>query len=51
MAPVKVDPDKVHEFKTAEAFYKWLGKHHDTEDEVWIKMHKVGSGLPSINAK
>jgi uncharacterized protein YdeI (YjbR/CyaY-like superfamily) len=48
MAPVKVDPKKVHEFKTAEAFYKWLGKHHDRQDEVWIKIHKVGSGLKSI---
>lgn len=51
MAPVKVDPDKVHEFKDAESFYRWLGAHHDTADEVWIKMHKVGSGLASITAK
>jgi uncharacterized protein YdeI (YjbR/CyaY-like superfamily) len=51
MAPVTVDPDKVKEFKTADAFYKWLGKHHDREDEVWIKIHKVGSGLPSITPK
>jgi uncharacterized protein YdeI (YjbR/CyaY-like superfamily) len=51
MATVRVDPDKVREFKDAESFYHWLGKHHDTADEVWIKMHKVGSGLPSITAK
>jgi uncharacterized protein YdeI (YjbR/CyaY-like superfamily) len=51
MAPVKVDPEKVHEFKDAEAFYKWLGKHHDKADELWIKIHKVGSGLPSITPK
>jgi len=51
MAPVKVDPDKVHEFRDAESFYRWLGAHHDKADEVWIKMHKVGSGLPSITAK
>ena len=51
MAPVKVDPDKVREFKDAESFYKWLGKHHDKEDEVWIKIHKVGSGLKSITPK
>jgi uncharacterized protein YdeI (YjbR/CyaY-like superfamily) len=51
MAPVKVDPDKVHEFKDADAFYRWLGKHHDKEDEVWIKIHKVGSGLKSITPK
>ena len=51
MAPVKVDPDKVREFKDAESFYKWLGKHHDKEDEVWIKIHKVDSGLKSITPK
>ena len=51
MAPVTVDPKKVHEFKTADAFYKWLGKHHDCESEVWIRIHKVGSGLKSITPK
>ena len=49
MAPFKVDPAKVHEFEDADAFYKWLGRHHDKEDEVWIKIHKVGSGLKSIS--
>ena len=48
MSPVNVDPKKVHEFKTADTFYRWLSKHHDQEDEVWIKIHKVGSGLESI---
>lgn len=48
MAPVVVDPTKVKEFKTFQAFYDWLEKHHDSAGEVWIKMHKVGSGLPSI---
>ena len=48
MGAVTVDPKKVHEFKTADAFYKWLSKHHDKEDEVWITIHKVGSGLKSI---
>lgn len=51
MAPVVVDPKRVHEFKDADAFYAWLSKHHDSEPEVWIKIHKVGSGLPSITAK
>ena len=48
MGPVTPDPKKVQEFKTANAFYTWLSKHHDKEDEVWIKIHKVGSGLKSI---
>ena len=51
MAPVYVDPDKVLEFKDEQTFYDWLSKHHDTWDEVWIKIHKVGSGLSSITPK
>jgi uncharacterized protein YdeI (YjbR/CyaY-like superfamily) len=41
----------VREFKTAASFYTWLGKNHDKADEVWIKVHKVGSGLKSITPK
>jgi uncharacterized protein YdeI (YjbR/CyaY-like superfamily) len=48
---VKVDPTKIREFKTLDDFYNWLSKHHDKEREVWIKIHKVGSGLQSITAK
>ena len=51
MAPVKVDPAKVREFKDAARFYKWLARHHDKDDEVWIKIHKVDSGLKSITPK
>ncbi|MGM4917736.1 YdeI/OmpD-associated family protein [Tardiphaga sp. 813_E8_N1_3] len=51
MAPVKVDPANVREFKTADAFYKWLGKNHDKAGEVWIKVHKLKSGLASITPK
>ena len=43
-----VDPTRVHEFKDPDAFYRWLARHHDKEPEVWIKIHKVASGLPSI---
>jgi uncharacterized protein YdeI (YjbR/CyaY-like superfamily) len=48
MAPVTVKPSKVKTFKDAGAFYVWLAKHHASEDEVWIKIHKVSSGLKSI---
>jgi uncharacterized protein YdeI (YjbR/CyaY-like superfamily) len=51
MAPVKINPAKIREFKDAESFYKWLGKHHDKEDEIWIKIHKVDSGSKSITPK
>jgi uncharacterized protein YdeI (YjbR/CyaY-like superfamily) len=51
MAPVMVDPGKVREFADAESFYAWLSQHHDTDDEIWIKVHKVSSGLKSITPK
>lgn len=48
MAAIEVDPDHVREFVDAEAFHAWLSRHYDSEREVWIKIHKVASGLPSI---
>ncbi len=51
MAPVIVDPRKVREFVDADSFYAWLAEHHGTADEVWIKVHKVGSSLASITPK
>ncbi len=51
MPPGKVDPSTVHTFKDAASFYNWLAKRHDKNDEVWIKIHKVDSGLKSITHK
>jgi uncharacterized protein YdeI (YjbR/CyaY-like superfamily) len=49
MAPIVVDPKHVREFVDFGAFYNWLAENHATGPEVWIKIHKKGSGLPSIN--
>ncbi|MCR5855528.1 YdeI family protein [Mesorhizobium sp. J428] len=51
MAPVKVDPANVREFSSADAFYAWLGENHDCADEIWIRIFKVVSGVPSITPK
>jgi uncharacterized protein YdeI (YjbR/CyaY-like superfamily) len=51
MAAVNVDLSRVHEFVDAASFECWLVQHHASEPEVWIKLHKVGSGLPTITAK
>lgn len=48
MAPVVVDPERVHAFAGADGFHAWLGRHHDRESEVWIRIYKVRSGTPSI---
>jgi uncharacterized protein YdeI (YjbR/CyaY-like superfamily) len=51
MAPVIVKPENVREFEDFQAFYDWLADNHATADEVWIKLHKQGSGLKSITPK
>jgi uncharacterized protein YdeI (YjbR/CyaY-like superfamily) len=51
MAAVYVDPRKVHAFETPEAFEAWLRAHHDRESEVWIRIYKKASQLPSISPK
>jgi uncharacterized protein YdeI (YjbR/CyaY-like superfamily) len=51
MAAIIVNPGKVREFKSAASFYRWLSRRHDKEDELWIKIHKVDSGLRSITPK
>ena len=48
MAAVVPDPKRIRSFENAEAFEKWLSAKHASEPELWIKMHKKASGLPSI---
>ncbi len=51
MAPMIVKASKTKTFKDGDAFHAWLAKNHDSEDEIWIKIHKTSSGLKSITPK
>jgi uncharacterized protein YdeI (YjbR/CyaY-like superfamily) len=51
MAPVHVDPRKVRAFASEQRFEAWLAKNWSKETELWIKIHKVSSGLASITPK
>ena len=48
MAPIVPDPIKIKSFRTQAAFETWMRRHHDRETELWLKIHKKGSGLPSV---
>ena len=50
MAPIVPDPNKIKSFRTAAAFETWLDRNHARETELWLKIHKKDSGLPSITA-
>ena len=49
MPPVVPDPEKIKSFKTAAAFEQWMATHHARETEIWLKIHKKGSGLPTVD--
>src|SRR5262245_34947729 len=50
MALVVPDPRRIHSFASAADFERWLAAHHDSEPEVWIKIHKKATGLPTVTA-
>lgn len=45
------DPDEMLTFADADGFHAWLARHHASETQIWLKLHKKASGLPSITAK
>src|SRR5688500_15612914 len=47
---VTVDPKQTKSFRNQKAFETWLRANHARESELWIKIHKKGSGLPSVTA-
>jgi uncharacterized protein YdeI (YjbR/CyaY-like superfamily) len=48
MAPIVPHPRKVKSFRTASAFETWLAANHARETELWLKIHKKASGLPTV---
>jgi uncharacterized protein YdeI (YjbR/CyaY-like superfamily) len=49
MAPVIVNPNRIKSFPTEAAFERWLAANHARETELWLKIHKKGSGLPTVS--
>jgi uncharacterized protein YdeI (YjbR/CyaY-like superfamily) len=48
MAPIIPNPDKIKPFTTQAAFAAWLAKHHARETEIWLRVYKKDSGVPSV---
>jgi len=48
MAPVIPNPKKTKPFKNQAAFAAWLAKNHARETELWLKIYKKDSGVPSV---
>jgi len=50
VAPVIPDKRRIKSFATEAELEAWLAEHHATEPELWLKIHKKGSGLPTVTA-
>jgi uncharacterized protein YdeI (YjbR/CyaY-like superfamily) len=50
MGPIVPDPARIKSFRTAAAFERWLRANHDKAPEIWLKIHKKHSGLPTVTA-
>src|SRR3954466_2356787 len=48
MAPIAPDPAKIKSFPSEAAFAAWIKANHARETEIWLKIHKKGSGLPTV---
>lgn len=48
MAPIVPDPRRIKSFASAEALADWMRANHDTQPELWLKVHKKDSGLPTV---
>ena len=44
-----VNMDRVEHFTTPDEFCVWLSAHHAQAPELWIKIYKKASKIPSIN--
>lgn len=48
MPPVVPDKKKIQTFASEAAFEAWLAAHHADETEVWLRIYKKGSGVPTV---
>lgn len=48
MAAVIPNPARIKGFRSEAAFVAWMRANHARETELWLKVHKKGSGLASV---
>src|SRR5687768_14115681 len=48
MPPIVPNPAKIRAFPTEAAFEQWLRRNHARETELWVRIYKKDSGVPTI---
>jgi len=49
MPPTVPSSKSIKTFRIAAAFERWIAANHARETEVWLKIHKKASGLPTVS--
>ena len=50
MAPITPNPKKIKTFRTEANFERWLRRNHARETELWLRIYKKSSEVPTITA-
>jgi uncharacterized protein YdeI (YjbR/CyaY-like superfamily) len=48
MATIIPDPSRIRAFKTEKAFETWLKVNHDKQPEIYLRIYKKDSGVPTV---
>lgn len=48
MAPIVPDKKKIKSFRSEAAFEAWLAVNHERETELWLRIYKKDSGVPTV---
>ena len=48
MPPIVPNPARIKAFRTEAAFEQWLRRNHARETELWVRIYKKDSGVPTI---
>ena len=48
MPPIVPNPARIRAFRTEAAFEQWLRRNHARETELWVRIYKKDSGVPTI---
>lgn len=48
MASVVPEPGQIKSFRTATAFESWIRRNHARERELWLRIYKKDSAVPSV---
>ena len=47
---MNVDLAKIKHFRTRAAFETWMRRNHARESEVWVRLYKKDSGVPTVTS-